>query len=90
LPTRYYLNRTEVNFTHLAPTSTITACPYKGITSGYWTARIGKAGYPDIAWTYDFPSRQLLLITGLVAFYNEKVDLTLDGQPVTRPVTHLS
>ena len=35
LPTRYYLNRTEVDFTHLAPTDTVTACPYKGITSGY-------------------------------------------------------
>ena len=28
LPTRYYLNRTEVDFTHLAPTNTLTACPY--------------------------------------------------------------
>ena len=40
LPT-YYLNRTEVDFTHLAPTSTLTACPYKGTTSGYWTAHLG-------------------------------------------------
>jgi len=90
LPTRYYLNRTEVNFTPLVSTSTATACPYKGITSGYWTAQIGEASYPDIAWTYDFPTRQLLPITGLVTFYNERVDITLDGQPLTRPVTHFS
>lgn len=90
LPTRYYLNRTEVSFTHLTSTSTATACPYKGITSGYWTAQIGEASYPDIAWTYDFPTRHLLPITGLVAFYNERVDITLDGQPLTRPVTHFS
>jgi len=90
LPTRYYLNRTEVKFTHLTPTSTGTARPYKGITSGYWTAQIGEASYPDIAWTHDFPTRQLLPITGLVAFYNEMVDITLDGQPLTRPVTHFS
>ena len=30
LPTRYYLNRTEVDFAHLIPTDTVTACPYKG------------------------------------------------------------
>ena len=37
LPTRYYLNRTEVDFAHLVPTATVTACPYKGRTSGYWS-----------------------------------------------------
>jgi hypothetical protein len=34
--------------------------------------------------------RALLPIAGLVAFYNEKVDVTLDGQPIPRPVTHFS
>jgi len=29
LPTRYYLNRTEINFEHMIPTSTVTECPYK-------------------------------------------------------------
>ncbi len=33
LPTRYYLNRTDVDFTHLVPTETQTACPYKGVTT---------------------------------------------------------
>ena len=36
--------------------------------------------YSDIAWTYDFPTRQLLPIAGLIAFYNEKVDTFLDGR----------
>jgi uncharacterized protein (DUF427 family) len=81
LPTRYYLNRTEVNLDALAPTDTVTACPYKGTTSGYWSARIGDTTHTDIAWTYDFPTRQLLPISGLIAFYNEKVDLTVfDGR----------
>jgi uncharacterized protein (DUF427 family) len=88
LPTRYYLNRTEVEFAHLIPTETVTACPYKGTTTGYWSAQTGEATYPDIAWTYDFPTRQLLPIAGLIAFYNEKVDIALDGQPIQRPETH--
>jgi uncharacterized protein (DUF427 family) len=86
LPTRYYLNRTEVDFTRLAPASTVTACPYKGTTSGYWTAHPGDTSYPDIAWTYGFPTRQLLPIAGLIAFYNEKVDTFLDGRLLDRPV----
>jgi uncharacterized protein (DUF427 family) len=90
LPTRYYLNRTDVDFTHLTPTQTVTACPYKGTTGGYWTATIGDHAYPDVAWTYTFPSRDLLPIAGLIAFYNERVDLVVDGELLVRPKTHFS
>ena len=90
LPTRYYLHRTEVKFARLLPTATITSCPYKGKTSGYWSVRGGDTVYPDLAWSYDFPTRQLLPIAGLIAFYNEKVDVFIDGQPLERPVTHFS
>jgi uncharacterized protein (DUF427 family) len=88
LPTRYYLNRTEINFDHLIPVDTVTSCPYKGMTSGYWSVRVGDTTYPDLAWTYDFPTRQLLPIAGLIAFYNEKVDVILDGDTLPRPTTH--
>jgi uncharacterized protein (DUF427 family) len=85
LPTRYYLNRTDVHFEHLTPTDTVTACPYKGTTSGYWSVQFGERIYPDLAWTYDFPTAELRPIAGLIAFYNEKVDLSIDGRPVPRP-----
>ncbi|MDQ2815031.1 MAG: DUF427 domain-containing protein [Actinomycetota bacterium] len=90
LPTRYYLNRTDVNAGHLLPTATVTSCPYKGKTSGYWSVLVGEAVYEDLAWAYDFPTRQLLPIAGLIAFYNEKADITVDGHPLDRPVTHFS
>ena len=90
LPTRYYLNRTEVRFELLVPSDTVTACPYKGRTSAYWSSRIGDRTVADIAWAYDFPTRQLQPITGLVAFYNEKADLVLDGERLDRPTTHFS
>ncbi|HEY5195563.1 MAG TPA: DUF427 domain-containing protein [Solirubrobacteraceae bacterium] len=90
LPTRYYLNRTDVNFEHLRPTDTVTACPYKGRTSRYWSVVIGSDEHPDLAWAYDFPTRELTPIAGLVAFYNEKVDVILDGRPIARPQTHFS
>ncbi len=88
LPTRYYLNRTEVNFDHLDPSDTVTSCPYKGQTSRYWSVRVSESTFPDLAWAYDFPTRQLLPIAGLVAFYNEKVDIFVDGTELTRPMTH--
>jgi uncharacterized protein (DUF427 family) len=88
LPTRYYLDRTQVNLEHLIASDTVTACPYKGTTSGYWSIRVGADLHADLAWAYDFPTRQLLPIAGLIAFYNEKVDVFLDGRQLERPVTH--
>ncbi len=90
LPTRYYLNRTDVDFTHLVASPTETACPYKGTTSGYWSAVIDGRTHPDVAWAYDFPTRELGPITGLIAFYNEKVDTFIDGVELERPHTPFS
>ena len=90
LPTRYYLNPTEVNFEQLLASGTVTACPYKGTTSRYWSARISGTVHQDLAWAYDFPTRQLQPITGLVAFYNEKTDIYLDGVLQQRPSTQFS
>jgi uncharacterized protein (DUF427 family) len=88
LPTRYYLNRTEVDFTFLRPTDTMTECPYKGTTSNYWSVVVDGRPHPDLAWSYDFPTRQLLPIAGLISFYNEQVDISVDGEPLERPSTH--
>ena len=88
LPTRYYLPRTHVDFAHLVSTDTVTACPYKGTTSGYWSVRVGSTIHPDLAWSYNFPTGALLPIAGMIAFYNEQVDLVVDGELLTRPITH--
>lgn len=90
LPTRYYVDPTDVRVEHLVSSDTETACPYKGRTTRYWSVRVGDTTHPDLAWGYDFPTRQLLPIAGLVAFYNEKVDVFVDGQPLERPDTHFS
>jgi uncharacterized protein (DUF427 family) len=68
----------------------VTACPYKGRTSGYWSVRTGGRRHEDLAWAYDFPTRQLLPIAGMIAFYNEKVDVFVDGLQLDRPATHFS
>ena len=86
LPPRYYFPRTAVNFEHLTPADTVTACPYKGKTSAYWST----AGIPDVAWSYDFPTAPLLPVANHVAFFNEHVDLSIDGVAQERPVTPFS
>jgi uncharacterized protein (DUF427 family) len=90
LPTRYYFERSAVHFEHLLPVDTQTSCPYKGTTGSYWSARIGDAVHADIAWSYLFTTAALLPIAGLVAFYNERTDITVDGVRLLRPVTHFS
>jgi uncharacterized protein (DUF427 family) len=94
LPTRYYIDPTDVAFEHLEPSSTRTLCPYKGVTSDYWSVRVGppaeQAVYPDLAWTYHYPLPAVGQIAGLVAFYNEKVDIVVDGVALPRPQTHFT
>ncbi|XVV10712.1 DUF427 domain-containing protein [Actinoplanes sp. CA-131856] len=86
LPTRYYLDRTAVDFAALTRSETRTHCPYKGYTSDYWNV----AGQADLAWSYGQPYQAVAAIAGLVAFYNEKVDTYVDGQLTERPVTPFS
>jgi uncharacterized protein (DUF427 family) len=90
LPTRYYIDPTDIAFEHLEPSSTQTRCPYKGITSGYWSVRVGEAVHPDLAWTYHFPLPAVGQIAGLVAFYNEKLDIVVDGAVLPRPQTQFN
>jgi uncharacterized protein (DUF427 family) len=90
LPTRYYIDRTDVVFAHLNPTSTETVCPYKGITSQYWAVTIGDAVYPDLVWTYDYPLREAAPIAGMIAFYNENLDIFVDDTRLARPLTHFA
>jgi uncharacterized protein (DUF427 family) len=90
LPTRYYIDRTDVDFSHLTPSDTESVCPYKGITSWYWSLNTGSLNEPDVAWVYDQPCRQVDPIAGLIAFYNEKLDITIDGTAIARPRTHFT
>ncbi|MFG1808049.1 DUF427 domain-containing protein [Streptomyces sp. NPDC049040] len=85
LPTRYYLDRAHIDWTRLRPSDTVTQCPYKGTTSGYWSFAGDTAAPEGIAWAYDFPTVHASRIAGLVAFYNEHVDLTVDGTRLPRP-----
>ncbi|HKS48618.1 MAG TPA: DUF427 domain-containing protein [Amycolatopsis sp.] len=85
-PTRYYLPKIDVRLELLEPSDTVTSCPYKG-DAGYWSVRIGDELHKDIAWFYRAPLAESQQVTGLVAFYDEKVDVFLDGVKQERPKT---
>ncbi len=90
LPTRYYIDPTDIAFEHLEPSPTQTLCPYKGVTSGYWSVRVGDSVHADLAWTYHYPLPAVGQIANLVAFYNEKLDIIVDGAALARPKTQFS
>lgn len=89
LPTRYYLPPEDIQMALLEPTNSYTRCPYKGIAS-YWSAHINGQVYPDIVWSYPEPIPECPKIKGLLSFYNEKVDLYVDGVLQERPRTSWS
>lgn len=90
LPPRFYLPEDDVVMDRLQPTGTETECPYKGTTSRYYAVAAGGERHEDLAWVYDDPHAEVRGIAGLVAFYNEKVDLGVDGEAWERPVTKFS
>ena len=89
LPVRYYLPKTHVRMDLLTPTDSVTHCPYKG-QAEYWSVRAAGGVHDDLAWSYGAPFPESQKIAGLVAFYNEKVDIYVDGVLQERPVTKFS
>lgn len=75
LPTRYYLPRTHVRMDLLEPSDRVSHCPYKG-DAEYWSLREGVV---EVAWSYPTPLPESQKIAGLISFYPEKVELSVDG-----------
>jgi uncharacterized protein (DUF427 family) len=81
LPVRYYLPVEDVRTDLLRASDTRTFCAYKGQAS-YWSL-----DGDDVAWTYVEPLREATEVTGRIAFFNERVDVVVDGERMERPVT---
>jgi uncharacterized protein (DUF427 family) len=89
LPTRYYLPREDVRTELLTPTSRETTCPFKGEAS-YWSLALGEEVHEDLVWSYETPIPDAEGITGLMSFYNERVDIVVGGEKQSRPETPYS
>ncbi|NIH81451.1 DUF427 domain-containing protein [Amycolatopsis viridis] len=86
LPPRSYLPPSDVDFSRLRVSTRQTACAYKG-RARYFSAEAAGTTYPDLAWAYEDPLPDAAQLAGYVAFFDEHVDVTVDGERVPRPVT---
>jgi uncharacterized protein (DUF427 family) len=89
LPERWYLPRADVRQELLRPSDKVTACPYKGRAT-YVSVDTGEALHTDIAWTYLAPIPECPKIEQAICFFNERVDLFVDGEQQPRPTTKWS
>ena len=81
LPTRFYVPREDV-VAEARPGDKRTTCAYKGHAS-YLSFDVGE----NLAWIYEDPLPEAAPVTGLVAFFDELVDVTFDGKRRERPIT---
>ncbi|TJY69246.1 DUF427 domain-containing protein [Arthrobacter sp. CAU 1506] len=86
LPVRYYLPAADVRTDLLEASDTVTSCPYKGMAR-YWSVRLGENMIRDVLWSYPDPIPENPKIRDLFCFFNERVDLVVDGVTQERPDT---
>jgi uncharacterized protein (DUF427 family) len=85
LPVRFYVPREDV-LVDLQPTEKRTVCPYKGAAS-YRSFEAGGRRHDDLIWCYDAPLPDCVQLAGLIAFFDDRFDLIVDGERRERPDT---
>ncbi len=86
LPPRWYIPAADVREEALVPSTSHTICAYKGQAS-YWSIRAGERIARDLVWYYPDPRHDAARVAGFLCFFNERVELVIDGQLQPRPRT---
>ena len=89
LPARWYLPAEDVAAELVANPTVRTGCAYKG-WARYDDVRVGERLEPFLAWRYEDPYEGMERIKDRICFFNERVDLSLDGELQERPRTQWS
>jgi uncharacterized protein (DUF427 family) len=76
----------DVRMDLLEPTDQATRCPYKG-EAVYWSAHVNGKRFTDIVWSYPYPIPECPKIESLLAFFNERADIYVDGELQPHPKT---
>ncbi|PPQ66899.1 hypothetical protein CVT24_008514 [Panaeolus cyanescens] len=87
LPTRYYIPKTDCRMDLWVASPKVTSCPYKGDAHYYNVVLSSGDTFENIIWCYSHPTSECAGIKGLVAFFDEKVDMWIDDVKQERPVT---
>jgi uncharacterized protein (DUF427 family) len=85
LPVRYYLPPADVRTELFTASDTVTRCPWKGVAR-----YLSHPDVPDVAWSYPDPIPENPKIRDLICFYDERVDMVVDGVRLDRPRTPFS
>ena len=85
LPPRWYFPREDVRTDLLEESGHRTTCAYKGHADHF-----SAGGEDSIAWTYRHPLHDAAEVKDMMAFYDERVDVEVDGEPQERPRTQWS
>jgi uncharacterized protein (DUF427 family) len=86
LPPRYYIPAEDVRMAYLEQSRVKTVCPYKG-SATYWSVNVGGEIYDNLVWVYNAPLPEAGRIAGMPCFFNENIDLFVDGELQERPQT---
>ena len=76
---RYYFPREDVKNEWLVESDLSTTCPFKGDAS-YWSLVLDGKRYDGLVWSYQAPISGMEPITGLLSFFNERVDVFVGGE----------
>lgn len=87
LPVRVYLPPTDVDLSVLAPSTTTTGCAYKGYADYFHATLADGTEHRNLAWVYRSPFAEAQKVQGMICFFNERVDMTVDGELQERPRT---
>lgn len=80
LPVRFYLPPADVRRDLLVGSEAHSFCPYKGRAS-YYSVRTSSGLHEDVAWYYREPFDEVRRIRDAICFYNDRVELIVDGAP---------
>ncbi len=80
-PPAYYIPAADVRFGGLTKSSALSFCEWKGEAS-YFDLDAPGAKIDQVAWTYSHPMQSYAALTDYVAFYAQKLDCSVDGEPV--------
>jgi uncharacterized protein (DUF427 family) len=77
-PPVVYFPPADVDMTLLKRSQKTTTCPIKGTASYYRLAADDEDG-AEVAWTYEEPVPGVEAIRGHLAFYPDRIDVTIGG-----------
>ena len=76
LPPRHYFPRDDVDMELLIPSESVTHCPHTG-DARYWSIKLDDHDLEDVVWSYETPIEAMSAISGLLCFYDERVQLEI-------------